>query len=179
MLAAEKCLLLAVRERLRQECGYTDRQCEIEYDEQAPAITGDLYVIVMGGGWTAGPRHHTCEQINDLVYAVDVTVLQRATSVPRDRKRSLYFERFTALTEEIDKIYQAIDWNYPTIMTNANAKIESLTGSTYGFIDPLRFFSIERRPRLVPGDMFDSREEHAAALARTISFGGARRITVK
>jgi hypothetical protein len=179
MLAAEKSLLIAVRDRLREQCGYSDRQCEVEYDEIVPAVGGDMYIVVAGGGWRPGPRHNTSGQVNDLIYAVDVCVVKRITSVPRDRRTAVYLRNLSALTEEVDKIYLALDWDYTTIMERANRIILEETGSVEGFINPLRFMGISRRPEIVGGDMFGSTQEPNAGLMRVINFGGARRVSSK
>jgi len=178
MRVAEKSLLLAVQERLRSVCAYTEAQCQIEYDEQAPAVTGDTYIIVMTGGWSPGPRHRTSGGVNDLLYAIDVGVVKRVTSVPRDRLRNVFFRNISALTAEVDKIYEAIDFNYD-LLNAANSLITDETGSTNGFMEPLKFTGMDRRPRLVPGDLFASPGSEAAGLMRVINFGGARRITTK
>jgi hypothetical protein len=178
MRVAEKSLLLAVRDRLRTVCGYTEQQCQIEYDEQAPAVTGDTYIIVMTGGWSPGPRHRTSGGVNDLLYAIDIGVVKRVTSVPRDRLRNVFFRNISALTEEVDKIYEAIDFDY-ALLDAANTLIVEETESTHGFIEPLKFTSMDRRPRLVPGELFAATTSEAAGLMRVISFGGARRITTK
>lgn len=179
MLAAENNLLLAVRNRLRDQAPYTDAQCEIEMDEQAPAVAGDLYVVVTTGGWQPGPRHATAKGVNDLVYSVDVTVVRKAGSTPRDRRRNIFFRNLSSLTAEIDKIYTAIDWSL-TVMNAANTLITAETGSTEGFIHPLVFTGMDRKPRVVPGEFFGGAAgESVAGLARTISFGAARRMTLK
>ena len=178
MRVAEKSLLLATQNRLRTICGYTDPQCQIEYDEQAPAVTGDTYVIVMTGGWSPGPRHRTCGGVNDLLYAIDVGVVKRVSSVPRDRLRNVFFRNLSGLTEEIDKIYEAIDFEYDLINA-ASALITAETESTEGFVEALKFTGMDRRPRIVPGELFGAPNNEAAGLMRVINFGGARRITTK
>lgn len=179
MREAEKSLLLAVRNRIRAECGYDDDQCQIEYDEQAPATAGDVYVVVMTGGWQPGPVHRTSGGVNDLVYSVDIGVVRRIGNIPRDRLRNVFYEHVAALTEAIDDIYVEIDFDY-TLMNAANTLITEETASTEGFIEPLVFQGMERRPRLVSGEMFAAGQSgQRAGLMRTISFGGARRITTK
>lgn len=178
MKAGEKNLLLAVRNRLRSVNSWTHAQCEIELDEAAPATTGDLYAIVMPGGWRPGPRHNTSGGVNDLVYSVDVAVAKRIANVPRDRMRDVFLNNLGNLSEELDLVYQAIDWKYE-VNDAANALILAETESTEGFIEPLRFASIERRPRIVGGEIFAAKGGASAGMVRVISFTGARRITYK
>lgn len=179
MLAAEKNLMLAVRDALRVAGPYTESECQIEMDEQAPATTGATYIVVTTGGWQPGPRHQTAGGVNDLIYAVNVGVVKRAGATPRDRRRNLFFGNLSSLNAEIDKVFTAIDFNY-NVMNAANALILTETGSTNGFIRPLTFHGMDRQPRVVPAEFFaGSPGENAAAMMRTISFGGARRITLK
>lgn len=179
MKAAENNLLLATLKRLKAECQFTESQVQIEFDEQSPAIAPDLYVVVTTGGWQPGPRHATAKGVNDLVYSLNVTVVRKAGATPRDRRRNIFFRNLSSLTAEIDKVYAAIDWSL-TLMDDANDLILAETGSTQGFIHPLVFTSMERQPRVVPGEFFGGTAgEPVAGLARTISFGAARRITLK
>jgi hypothetical protein len=178
MLAAEKNLLLAVRNRLRSQGPYTLQECEIEFDEMAPATVGNTYLAVMPAGWTPGPRHKTCGGISDLLYSVEVVVIKRITHVPRDRSRDVYFRNLRALTEDIDKVFTIIDFQYD-LMNAANTLINTETGSEEGFIEPLKFTSISPKPQLVPAEVFAGTNEDRAGLKRSIVFGGARRITYK
>lgn len=175
---AETALLQAVRNRLRSENGYSDEQCEIEFDELAPGTVGDLYVVVLPGGWQPGPRHKTSGGVNDLVYGLDVTVIKRIRHVPRDRTRDVFLNNLDNLNDEIDAIYNAIDFVY-AVNDAANTIITNDNGSTEGFVEPLKFQSVERRPRQVNPELFAAQGTQAAGLARTISFHGARRITTK
>lgn len=183
MRVAEKALLLAVRDRLRTAiadggAGYTDQECQVEMNEMVPAIAGQTYVIVTSGGWQTGPRHRTSGGIADLIYGVDVIIVKRATHVPRDRWRDVFVQNLDSLTTEIDKIFQAIDWQYDVINA-ANATISKETGSTEGFIRPLIFASIDRRPREAPAALFAATGGQTAGLVRLMSFHGAQRITSK
>lgn len=176
MSAAEKHLLVAVRDRLRTECSYAPEQCEIEFDEEWPAIVGDRYVAVLPAGWGPGPRNSTSGGVSDRVYSVDVAVVLRIRHVPRDRRRDVFLNNVANLDDELERIHNAIDWQY-AVNTTANALILADSASAEGFIEPLRFAGVTRKPRLVGPDAFASKETQAAGLARTISFGGARRIT--
>jgi len=178
MLTAEKNLLIAVRNAIRAAGSFSDAECEIEYDELAPATTGDKYIIVMPAGWRPGPRHQSCGGINDLLYAVDVMVARRISNVPRDRRREQFLWNLQALTAIMDVVFGAVDFQYGLINA-ANALITTDTTSTEGFIEPLRFTGMDSRPRVVGGDLFGGTDDTAAGLARTIHFGNARRITHK
>lgn len=180
----ERALIVAVRNTLRLPivdggAGYSDAQCDIEPDEMAPATVGEVYVVVMCGGYQPGPRHRSSGGINDTVYGIDITVIKRIAQVPRDRHGSAYINNLSALSPEIGKVYNALDWNYDLI-TAANVLITANTGSVEGFMEPLKFSGIEKRPRIVGGDVLGSdAKSKAVGLARMISFHGARRMTHK
>lgn len=176
MRQGEKALLIGVRDRLRQQCGYTPETCQVEHDEMVPPTTGDLYIAVLSAGFVAGPRHRTSGGIHDFVYAVDVVIVRRITAVPHDRTRDAYLNNFGSLAEESDKVIHAVDFKYP-VLDLANACLAGSPESEQPFIEPLKFQSVERRPRIVPGEEFAGTQDKRAGLARTISFIGARRIT--
>lgn len=179
MRTAEKNLLLAVRDRLRTTCQYQPEVCQIEFDEMAPATTGNLYVAVMPGGWRPGRAHNTSGGVHDLVYGVDVAVMRRIAHVPRDRLRDVFIGHLGGLDEELDKVHLAVDFSYD-VNNAANALINLETGSTQGFIEPLKFVSVDRRPRLAPESVFAAtRGEQPIGMMRVISFFGARRITYR
>lgn len=173
-LAAEKSLLLAVRDRLRSQVPYEADQCEIEYDELAPAIVGQTYVAIMPAGFAKGKYHDTSGGIADLVFSVDVLVVKRIGNVARDRRRDVFINNVGALNEELDKIFSVVDFNYD-VMNLANAKVAAETAiTTAKFHKPLLFAGIERRPRLAPAEIFGGAVDTKAGLMRVISFGGAQ-----
>lgn len=181
MRSAEKNLLLAVRNLLRTAvasggAGYSEDQCNIETDDDAPAIQGPLYVIVGAMGWRPGPRHGTSGGVRDLIYSVSVFVAKRITSVPRDRREQAFVLGSGSLNDEIDKCFQVIDWKYE-VVTAANALILKETGSQEGFVHPLVFSGMEARPRILPGEFFGASSESAAGMGRLVRFDGARRLT--
>lgn len=184
MKLAEKNLLLACRDRLRLPQitrggggGYSDAECNVEFDEMAPATVGNVYIAVIPGGWRPGPRHNTSGGVNDLVYSIKVAVIRRAGSVPRDRTRG-FLTNLNDLNDDIDRVYQVIDWRYELINA-ANAMIVADGGSSDGFIEPLRWSGEIGSPRLVGAEFFGAKVGQAAGMIRVMSFGGARRITVK
>lgn len=176
--ASETALLEAVRNRLRTQLSLPDDACEIEFDEMAPATTGDTYLVVLPGGVTDGPAHKTSGQVIDEVIGVDVTVVRRATAVPRDRHRDVYLRNLTSLNDLIQQVRDAIDFKYEVNIA-ANAIISGLTGSQHGFIEPLKFAGMDKRPRKVSADFFAASKEPVAGLARTVNFRGARRMQAR
>jgi hypothetical protein len=179
MKGSEKHLLVAVRKTIRSECEYTDQQCEIELDELAPATVGQLYVPVVPGGCRPGRVQNTSGGVRDLIWSVNVLVIKRIRNVPRDRLRSVFFENISCLDDEIDKIVEAVDWNYDVI--EAATAALAAEGETMGFVEPLRFVGLDDRPRLANPELFAGASQNAGNVAcgmvRTIRFSGARRIT--
>lgn len=188
MRAAEKNLLLATRNRLRLPiiaaapstggAGFSEEECEVEYDEMTPATAGKLYCAVMPGGWKPGPRHNTSGGVNDLLYGVDILIAVRIGNVPRDRLRNVFINNLGALDEELDKIFPVVDFN-EKLRVDANTLITIENGSTEGFSENLRFVGTDQKPRLAPAEMFGSANNPSAGLMRVLHFHGARRITVK
>lgn len=173
--SGEKQLLIAVRDTLRTALSLTSDQCDIESDEQAASTAGKRYFCVMPNGITRGPRHSMSGGVRDQVFSVAVTCIVRIGNVPRDRRRGIFLEEFDSLGFSIDEVVDAIDWKYGVI-TAANADILTETSSTEGFIEPLVWMSTEAKPRHVDATIFSGTGSNAA-LARTVVFGGARRIT--
>lgn len=176
---AESALLLAVRDKLRDGEGWTEKQCEVEQDEIAPATVGQLYVVVLPGGWSNGPRHNTSGGVNDLLFSVDVAVIKRAASTPRDRRRNLFLTNLDGLNAEVGKVFKWVDFRYD-VLDAANELIERETGIEKAFVEPLKFSTVDRRPRVVGGEMFAAAaNQPAAGLIRVVSFVGARCVTAK
>ena len=179
MRGSEKHLLLAVRDKIRSECGYADKECAIELDEMAPATVGQVYIAVTPGGCRTGPRQMTCGGVHDLIWSANAIVIKRIRNVPRDRLRDTFLENIESLDEEIDKIIEAVDWQYDVI----NAATASLAenGLEPGFVEPLKFIGLDDKPRLANPDLFAGATQNAGSvpcgMVRAIRFGGARRIT--
>lgn len=183
---SESALLRAVVLRIRAEGTFENHQVEVELDEEAPATSGDVFVMVVSGGITPGPNHDKrTGGVIDKLYAVNVAIAMRATKKPRDRRRELLtgFRGVTELDVSMEKYMLAveaqIEFDYATINA-ANTLITAETSSTEGFIEPLVFAGAPPG-RLVDGSLiFDSvGGEPNAAFVRTIRFEGARRIETR
>jgi len=172
--ATETAMLEAVRDTIRSSLSLADHECQIEYDDLAPAIVGDLYVVVLPGGLSDGPAHRGGHVIDEMM-DVDVTVVKRATAKPRDMHREVYLRNLTSLNDWIQKIRDAIDFSY-TVNDAANAIILRDAASSEGFVEPLKYAGMDRRPQLVRGEYFAATNEPAAGLKRTVFFRGARRL---
>ena len=189
MMFSETALLLAVLAVLRMPLdksggGFAARECDIEADEMAPGNVGDLYVAVMPGGWRPGPRHNTSGGVWDIIYGVDVLVIKRIGAVPRDRTResligSQYMGNLTSLNADLDRVFNAIDFDKGyTVNNTANRLITQETKSTAGFIEPLKFKGVDKKPRIANAEIFGGTGTKAG-LIRGIYFDGARRVVTR
>ncbi len=171
---SETALLETLAEKIRETCGYTEQQCQVEYDEVVPATAGEFYICVMPGGWVAGPNNAIGGGVLDEIFAADVSVIARARRVPRDRRRGIFLDNLDGLNQRIRSIItSAAHFSY-VLMNSTNLKI---TDSSEKFIEPLKFRSVEPRPREVSPVIWGGTEgKEPGGLARTVRFDGARRI---
>ena len=168
---SETALLQAVRDQIRERCGYKDYECECEYDEMAPATTGDIYIAVLPGGWQPGPVNDLGGGVLDEILGVEVCVVKRATSKPRDRKRGLFLENLEGLNERIFSILAQQHF-----CVEVKARADALIDSTEMFIEMLKWAGCDQRPRAVGSEFFAARSgENSAGLARSVYFRGATR----
>lgn len=177
---AETALLLAGRTLLRRPlnnggAGFSDKECQIEADEMAPAVVGDLYVVLMPGGFRPGPRHNTSGGVYDLIYGLDVLVARRTGNVPRDR----YLATLEALNAEVDRVITALDFDATNqLLQVANRLIREKTGTQDSFIEPLKFAGVDKRPKPAPGSFFGGTSTKAGIM-RGVFFQGARLVTAR
>ena len=156
--------------------GYTAKNVGVDIDERAPSTAPDVFIVVIPAGIEAGPRH-AGGGAEDLIYSVDVLIALRATKFARDRERNM----LTALTKSFylhqKNINAQIDF-VNAMMGSINIQMitdSEATGVCDTFIEPLRFLSAGRI-REAPAEIFAGvRGESAAALVRTLHYGGARR----
>lgn len=171
---AETCLTNAVCEIVREASKIGASNVSWEVDFGAPSNIGDFGITVMSAGFRPSQYHKTNAGAYDLVYGVDVLVFVRETRKPRDRNTKLAHDLMKSLGDMSEVITGVIDGQLATI--NMANRMLSDNGSSEGFLTTLMIESCDRKPREVGGDFFASAvDEHRAALARTISFHGARR----
>jgi len=172
--AGEKNLLLGCRNRLWEVAGYRQEQCDVEYDEHVPSIVPDTYIAICPAGWMRGPVH-SGGGVFDFLYSVDVHCLRKIGNEARDRLRNTFALRLESINAEVEKVIMFLDFSYD-LMQAVNELIETETGSTEGFVEPLRFSSVDSRPRVVSGDQA-ALSGNDAFMVRTVRFDGASRIT--
>lgn len=170
---SETALLTAVLDALMTTLGYTESQCNIEFDEIPPASVGDYYVAVMPGGSRPGPRNNTCGGILDEYVDIDIAVIQRAPRLPRDRSRQILITALQGINAQHRQILAAFgQFNY-TVLNAAN----ELLGNADGFVEALYWAGNEPKARIVSGEYFKGQvEEEFAGLVRIAHYRGARRI---
>lgn len=179
MLRSETYLLTAVRDRIRTELSIQDEQCRIEPDEIVPAVGTDFYVAVIPAGMSGGPTHNQNDAVFDLYLSVKVVCYQKIGNVPRDRRRDVFLERLTGLNARLDKIMYAIDKNRSVVETASNL-LQVEVPLANPFIEPLRFVSLDSKPRAVVASEYDGTPDAqnasnpVVALARGVTFGRAR-----
>lgn len=175
----EAALILAVRDKLRDNMGGTwkDREITEDRDELAAAITGDKHIAVWPGGVRPGPFHGSSGTVRDQIVSVNVSLIQRAPRVPKDRDQELYLAYTNSMAATIWQIMEHIDWEYDVLNT-ANTTITAQEGgSPCGFNHPLVWTSMDNMPRQVTAEFFDGKKggELRAGLVKRITFGDARR----
>lgn len=154
----------------------TDDNCGVlAVTDMFPTITGHEYAGVLSGGPTPGPVHDPSGGVYDLLFSAQVTVVIRALDYPRDRMQK-HLRPTDRLATLVDLVFSTVDFSYD-IMNAANTLLTT-EGETDLFIKPLVLTGIDKAPRVVEGSAFgDTRKDPIVGLARTLTFGGARRIT--
>lgn len=174
---SETALLNAVRDVIRQRCNYRDHECEVEFDELAPANVGEVYLAVQPGGFRPGPTNASSGGVLDELYDVEVTVAIRCAKVPRDRQREVFAKNLEGLNSRLRAIVAAVGNFSYEVLNLANAEIVNTQNSNEGFIEPLKFGGVDSKPRMIGPDFFAAvGNDQRAGMARTVRLVGARRI---
>ena len=180
MLVAETCLITAVRDRLRTALVLTDDQCNIELDDQIPAIAKDTYVAVCAAGTSPGERHSSSGGVWDLRFNVRVTVYQRTADQARDRRRNLFIDRLTGLNAMVDQVIRSVDFDYTHILAGAAALLVGTPAEGGNYPEPFRSFAIDTNVRPVYVDPYDAAAmpgkgaDPLVGLSRGVTFQRAR-----
>jgi hypothetical protein len=192
MFVAEVSLLRAVRNKLRDDLGLSASKCDIELDDQVPAIAPNLYVAVTPAGMAPGPRHAPSGGVYDVKISVRVTVFSRIAEVARDRRRNVFTELLTGLAVPLENIVDALDNNY-ALLAEAKALVDAVVdppahiaaNATGEWPEPFREYRPDTTARMVFRDPFDA-AQHAGppadpivAISRGVTFSGARYMRVR
>jgi hypothetical protein len=175
---SETALLRAVRDQIRTHASFTDRQVQIELDENyCPAIVGDLYVMVIPAGQSEGEHQSQARYASDVIYAVDITVVMRAPKVPRDRQREILIDTAASLEVYQLAIESKIDWQ-EAVRTAANVYVAAEGGGS-PFTEELKYTGCGRIRR-APSELFTAAAgEPVAAIMRTYHYRGSRRVKTR
>lgn len=166
-------LLIALRDRLREQCGLSEKDCDIEPDEMGPATQGHSYVIVVPGGMRTGQQHSPAGHTEDLIYGVHIIVAQRVGNVARDRLRNTFTTQSASINRRIRQVMLAVDDGY-AITTAANLALEA-GGGGGAFIEPLEFKDCDDKPRMVGAEMFGGTLGGGKdVMLKTVKFANAR-----
>ena len=177
MLVAETALLVATRDRLRSVLALLPEHCDVELDDQVPAIAAKTYYAVIGAGLTPGPRHMTSGGVVDVYLSMRVVVYERITEVARDRRRNVFIDLLTGLNTKLDAIIDAIDFSYE-LTNNAALLLTETTAAGGEFPEPFRSFVPDSSPRMVYRDPYDAAQmkggDPVIAMARGVTFSKCR-----
>lgn len=179
MIVAETCLLLAIRNTLRTAMSLPNEGCDINLDDNIPAIAGDRYVSVCGAGVSTGERHATSGGVWDLRFNVKVTVYHRMGEVARDRRRNVFIDRLTGLNTDVGLVISAIDFSYP-LLAAAKTLLATTAAAGGEYPEPFREFTVDANPRPIVQDLdvaqFPGQQvaDPTIALARSVVFRRAR-----
>lgn len=184
MIEAEPVLLEAVLGRLRSVLSLSEKQADVELDDQVPAIATDTYYAVMPAGFRKGDHHDRSGGVWDLVFSVKVAVYQRMTEVARDRRRVFLMDRFKALSKLLTDVITIIDFDY-NVINDANQGLVTTGASAGKFLEPLRVDSGDSTCRPIFIEPYDAAPmdtelgDPTIALMRSVTFGGARYLRVR
>lgn len=184
----EQSLLLGVRSRLRLAtgsggAGFADKQCDIEFQQMAAAVAPDIFVCISPAQFEPTGTHGTSGTIRDVLVGCDVTVYVRTAHIARDRQRNPFALGTTTLQDQVDKIFDVVDWKYEVI-TAANVILAVAPySSTAVFEEPLKFAGMSEPQEVDVSGVFAAAPPSGArtaiaAMARTIRFRNARRTVV-
>lgn len=196
MLVAEACLLQAVRDKLVTDLGLRPEQCDVELDDQLPAIAPKDYYAVTAAGTRPGPRHKSSGGVFDVTIDVKVTLFRRITEVARDRRRNVFLDLLKGTCLSLDRIVRSLDYNYE-LLTSAQTLVQAIVDADVGVPDaitantsgqwpePFRSFTPDSVPQMVYRDPYDAAQMAGApadpiiALKRGVVFSGARYMQVR
>ncbi len=177
MLVAEVALLRAVRDRLIGNFPFDEHACDIELDDQVPAIAASEYCAISSAGISPGPRHRTAGGVVDAMLSVRVTIYHRMTQVARDRRRNVFIDLLTGLNVALERVIRLLDFSY-AVLDSAKTYLAGTLDSTGEFPEPFRRYSIDPSPRPVFREPYDAANMQGGdpiiAIARSVVFQDAR-----
>lgn len=182
ILEVEISLLEAVQEQIVAQLPFNDSSCQVELDDEVPAVAADKYIAVVAGGVGNGPRHKSSGGAVDLIFNVRCVVYERIADIPRDRKSKVYLDRLKGINKLVSELLTLVDYSYDII----NSATTKLTGDAAGgkFMEPFRSMAIDSAPRSVDVTPYNAASmgnqgNRQFALRRGVTFQGARFMKVR
>lgn len=195
MYVAEACLLEAVRNKIRTDLTLRPEQCDVELDDQIPAIATNDYYAVTASGIQPGPRHKSSAGTIDVFVNVRVALFRRVPEVARDRRRNVYIDLLKGIAGPLDRVARAIEYRYEvlaaatTILTDllsVNGTLPQLTANETGeWVEPFRSTQFDTSARMVYREPYDAAQmagppgDPIVAISRGMVFQGARYMQVR
>lgn len=179
MLVAETALLKAVRDTLRTGMSLRVSQCDVELDDQLPAVAEDFYLTVMAAGCQPGERHSSSGGVWDMRYSIRVVVYQRCGHVARDRKTDLFLDLQTGLNARLDAAIRLIDNSY-TLLAAAKLLLVGTTAEIGEYPEPFRAFQPDTNFRTVFTEPYNAAQmsgmpaDPVVGISRGVTFNRAR-----
>lgn len=195
MLIAEAALLQAVRNKLIADLSLDEGQCDVELDDQVPAIVPNSYFAVTAGGVRMGPRHQSSGGVFDVLIDVRVTLFRRVPEIARDRRRNVFIDLLTGIALQLERVARSLDYSYP-LLDSAKAIVDTILGgtdippavasnATGEWPEPFRTMVLDRAPRMTYREPYDAAQmagqpaDPLIAISRGIMFQGARYMQVR
>jgi hypothetical protein len=181
MLEGETYVLEAVRDILRKKLSLQDHECDVEPDEQIPAIANDLYFAVIPAGFELGPNYRPSSGVYDILHGFQVYVIQRASEVARDKRRSISMQRQCGLNSQLSRVIQALD-RQMDLISYANLLLRTDFPTAQPFITAAQITRVDAKPKMVNSDTYggamaaNKGTTPYVAMARSIYFGRMQRI---
>lgn len=167
-------LLIAVRAAIKDALALGEDEIAIEYDEFAPAITGQRFICVVPTGWSAGPTHKTNTQAVDKIYGVDVIPIMRLPEFPLDRTNEMFLDNVDGMAPMVSAVIDAIDFQYDiNAAANLALRTAGRLAAGQGFVESMTSTGVDKLAT-VPAEFFSATGERRAGLSRRIHFRGAR-----
>lgn len=171
ILQAETSLLIAVRQHLKDQLGIGDDAIDIELDDTAPAMSGQVFYAVSPSNASQGRYSGTYGAPAHDMLGARVAVIMRMGNVPKDRTRqSAFLNRLHGLNTLVSDVSKAIRQNY-NLINIANSELEQM-GVDGSFTKPLVPVSVDQKPRMATGDIYDAGRNNSGGNAQVVMIRG-------
>ena len=177
ILQAETSLLIAVKRRLTDAMNISEDHIDIELDDTAPAMTSQVFFAISPAQASQGRYSGTYGAPAHDMFGARVAILMRMGNVPKDRQRtSAFLDRLSSINSLLSEVSQTLRQDYTTIEI-ANAELLQM-GIDGTFTKPLVPLSIDQKPRMATGDIYDAGRQNSGGhtqvvMVRGINFGNA------